>query len=102
MDHIILNEKKTMISKNKCSYLKRQFIASDKLYTKPKKDSYYRMLKKLKIFYRWFLEKRMTYENIEMSYQSWQSHFITDDAKIILKKAERVYNKYKEKILCVI
>ena len=96
---IELNEKKTIISKNRCSYLKRQFIISDKLITKPMKDSYYRMFRKLKVFFKWYKENKISLENIETSYQSWKSHFLTDNAKILLHKANIKYNSFKENYL---
>lgn len=96
---IELNEKKTIISKNRCNYLKRQFIISDKLITKPMKDSYYRMFRKLKVFFKWYKENKISLENIETSYQSWKSHFLTDNAEILLHKANIKYNSFKENYL---
>lgn len=96
---IILNKKKTIVSKNRCSYLQRQWINTNKLIVKPKKDSYYRMFRKLKIFFRWFKAKRLTLENIETSYQSWRSHFLKDNSKLLVNKANLMYNKLKEQYL---
>ena len=96
---IEINEKKTMLSKNHCSYLKRHFVISRKLYTRPCKDSFYRIIKKLKIFFKWYEQGKMTLNNIETSYQSWRSHFLGDNAKIIVNKANKIYNKYKENYL---
>lgn len=92
---IILNESKTLISKNRCSFLKRQWInvaSSKRLIVKPNKDSYYRMFRKIKIFMKW----KMPLENIETSFQSWRSHFMKDNAKILVNKANIKYNNLKE------
>lgn len=92
---IELNVKKTMISNNNkgCSYLKRHWkVNNKKLVVRPNKDSYYRMFRKLKIFVKW----QMPISYIETSYQSWRSHFLKDNAKILVNKADIKYNKLKE------
>lgn len=93
---IELNDKKTILSKNHCSYLKRHFVVNNKLYSRPCKDSFYRMMKKLKIFFKWYKEHKITLDNIETSFQSWRSHFLKDNAKIIVNKANIIYNNLKE------
>lgn len=65
---------------------------SKRLIVKPNKDSYYRMFRKIKIFMKW----KMPLENIETSFQSWRSHFMKDNAKILVNKANIKYNNFKE------
>ena len=46
------------------------------------------MFRKLKKFVEWKLPK----EEIEQSFESWKSHFIHDNAKTLLYKANKKYN----------
>ena len=97
---IIINEKKTMISKNSFSFLQRTWsIVKHKFYIKPKKDSFYRMMRKLKIFAKWYKQNKFSLENIKTSYNSWQSHFKYDSANNILKKSNIIYNNYIKELI---
>lgn len=93
---IKINEKKTFVSRNHFSFLKRHWSTTSKLFVKPSKDTYYRMMRKLKIFGKWLNKNKLTTANIETSFESWKSHFIRDNAKILVKKANIKYNEFKE------
>lgn len=98
---IKLNTKKTQIVRLErgINFLKTRFILTDtgKVIRKPYKKGITKMRRKLKIFRSWVDSGKMTPEEVEMSYRSWQGHIQKYNSYKTIQSMDKLYRElFKE------
>lgn len=100
---IKMNVKKTQIVKlsRGFRFLKMLFRLSDtgRILRKPTRKGITAMRRKLKIFRRWVDEDRMTFFDVNTSYQSWRGHLKKSDSHNTLKQMDKLFKSlFKEEL----
>lgn len=92
---IVMNVKKTQIVKlsRGFTFLKTKFSFSDtgRIIKKPARKGITAMRRKLKKFRRWMDEGRMTFEDVNTSYQSWRGHLKKCNSYRTLKRMDKLF-----------
>ena len=100
---IVMNAKKTQIVKlsRGFRFLKMLFRLSDtgRVLRKPTRKGITAMRRKLKIFRRWVDEGKMTFFDVNTSYQSWRGHLKKSDSHNTLKQMDKLFKSlFKEEL----
>lgn len=93
---LTLNQKKTMIVKLSKGFvfLKNRYrIVNGKLVITPTRASTVRMRRKLKKFVKMVENGRMSYKDVEASFQSWKSHLKGTKSFRVLNEMTKLYNR---------
>ncbi len=100
---IVMNVKKTQIVKlsRGFTFLKTKFSYSStgRIIKKPARKGITGMRRKLKKFRRWVDEGRMTFDDVNTSYQSWRGHLKKCNSYRTLKRMDKLFKKlFKEEL----
>lgn len=100
---IVMNVKKTQIVKlsRGFTFLKTKFSysATGRIIKKPARKGITGMRRKLKKFRRWIDEGRMTFDDVNTSYQSWRGHLKKCNSYRTLKRMDKLFKKlFKEEL----
>jgi hypothetical protein len=94
---IVLNPKKTQIVKlsRGLTFLKTRFNLTEtgKVIKRVNKNGVTRMRRKLKTFKEWLANKKMTMQDIETSYRSWQGHVKRCNGYHVLQNMDKLYKR---------
>lgn len=98
---IKLNTKKTQIVKIErgINFLKTKFYLTDtgRVIRKPNRKGITKMRKKLKTFKTWVDNGKLTPEEVEMSYMSWQGHIKKYNSHKTIQSMDKLYKQlFKE------